>query len=78
MSNEASNAKQMTFVSLQITIEFLFLYLIVAARGAGSLIGLGCWLIGDQPAADAAPIKGAVQSEFGRVSRAAVLRSAGK
>jgi len=29
----------------------------VAARGVGSLIVLGCWLVGNQRAADAAPIK---------------------
>jgi len=29
----------------------------VAAVGVGSVIGLGCWLVGNQSAADAAPIK---------------------
>jgi len=31
----------------------------VAARGVGSLIGLGCWLVANQPVslADASPIK---------------------
>jgi len=30
---------------------------------AGYLIGLSCWLIANQLAADASPIKGAVESE---------------
>jgi len=34
-----------------------FLNAAVAAVVVGSLIGLGCWLVGNQPAADAAPIK---------------------
>jgi len=29
----------------------------VAAVGVGSVIGLGCWLVGNQSAADDAPIK---------------------
>jgi len=40
--------------------------------------GLGCWLIGNQSAGDAALIKGAVESGVGNVSRGAVVRSAEK
>jgi len=39
--------------------------------------GLGCWLVDNQSAADAAHIKRAAELEVGReVSRGAVLRSA--
>jgi len=49
---------------------------IVAAVRMGSVIGLGCRLIGNQSAADAAPIKVKQRVEGGKRDGGGVVRSA--